>query len=388
MNYFKAIRNIIPILLINIIYIESINAQLVENSQPASTNISKTDCPCILDDLSVVFKVKAPDARSIKVDLGKMYEMTKDEKGVWSVTTEPQVPGFHYYSLVIDGLKLADPASESFYGMGRMASGIDIPEKGVDFYQIKDVPHGEVSSRYYYSKVTNSWRRLFVYTPAGYDGNPAKKYPVVYIQHGGGEDERGWVVQGKTNIILDNLIAEGKAKPMIVVMSNGNVTPPGTPGGYSNAAMASFKDEMINNIIPFVDKNYRTLTDAKNRALCGLSMGGGQSFYIGLGNLDYFGWVGTFSSGIFGGINNPSGKTFDAEKEIPGLLSNPDKFNNKLKLFYISVGEQDPRVEFTKNAIKKFQNSGLKVEYNSFPGDHEWQVWRKSLHDFAARVFK
>lgn len=388
MNYFKAIRNIIPILLINIIYIESINAQLVENSQPASTNISKTDCPCILDDLSVVFKVKAPDARSIKVDLGKMYEMTKDEKGVWSVTTEPQVPGFHYYSLVIDGLKLADPASESFYGMGRMASGIDIPEKGVDFYQIKDVPHGEVSSRYYYSKVTNSWRRLFVYTPAGYDGNPAKKYPVVYIQHGGGEDERGWVVQGKTDIILDKLIAEGKAKPMIVVMSNGNVTPPGTPGGYSNAAMASFKDEMINNIIPFVDKNYRTLTDAKNRALCGLSMGGGQSFYIGLGNLDYFGWVGTFSSGIFGGINNPSGKTFDAEKEIPGLLSNPDKFNNKLKLFYISVGEQDPRVEFTKNAIKKFQDSGLKVEYNSFPGDHEWQVWRKSLHDFAARVFK
>lgn len=388
MNYFKAIRKIIPILLINIIYIESINAQLVENSQPASTNISKTDCPCILDDLSVVFKVKAPDARSIKVDLGKMYEMTKDEKGVWSVTTEPQVPGFHYYSLVIDGLKLADPASESFYGMGRMASGIDIPEKGVDFYQIKDVPHGEVSSRYYYSKVTNSWRRLFVYTPAGYDGNPAKKYPVVYIQHGGGEDERGWVVQGKTNIILDNLIAEGKAKPMIVVMSNGNVTPPGTPGGYSNAAMASFKNEMINNIIPFVDKNYRTLTDAKNRALCGLSMGGGQSFYIGLGNLDYFGWVGTFSSGIFGGINNPSGKTFDAEKEIPGLLSNPDKFNNKLKLFYISVGEQDPRVEFTKNAIKKFQDSGLKVEYNSFPGDHEWQVWRKSLHDFAARVFK
>lgn len=388
MNYFKAIRKIIPILLINIIYIESINAQLVENSQPASTNISKTDCPCILDDLSVVFKVKAPDARSIKVDLGKMYEMTKDEKGVWSVTTEPQVPGFHYYSLVIDGLKLADPASESFYGMGRMASGIDIPEKGVDFYQIKDVPHGEVSSRYYYSKVTNSWRRLFVYTPAGYDGNPAKKYPVVYIQHGGGEDERGWVVQGKTDIILDNLIAEGKAKPMIVVMSNGNVTPPGTPGGYSNAAMASFKDEMINNIIPFVDKNYRTLTDAKNRALCGLSMGGGQSFYIGLGNLDYFGWVGTFSSGIFGGINNPSGKTFDAEKEIPGLLSNPDKFNNKLKLFYISVGEQDPRVEFTKNAIKKFQDSGLKVEYNSFPGDHEWQVWRKSLHDFAARVFK
>jgi enterochelin esterase-like enzyme len=314
--------------------------------------------------------------------------MIKDDKGIWSVTTEPQVPGFHYYSLVIDGVKVADPASESFYGMGRMASGIDIPEKGADFYEIKDVPHGTMSSKYYYSKVTNSWRRLYVYTPAGYESNPKQKYPVVYIQHGGGEDERGWVVQGKTDIILDNLIAEGKAKPMIAVISNGNVTVPGSPGGYSSGAMAAFKDEMTNNIVPFIDKNYRTLTDAKNRALCGLSMGGGQSFYVGLANTDYFGSVGTFSSGIFGGINNPTGKAFDAEKEIPGLLSKSQSFNQKLKLFYISVGEQDPRVEFTKTAMKKFRESGLKVEFNSFPGDHEWQVWRKSIHDFASRIFK
>jgi len=366
----------------------TVEAQLVENSQPAVTNISQTNCPCILENLSVVFNVKAPEAKKVQIDLGKLYDMTMDSLGVWSVITEPQVPGFHYYSLVIDGVKVADPASESFFGMGRMASAIDITEKGVDFYQIKDVPHGTISSKYYFSKVTNSWRRLFVYTPSGYEINTKVKYPVVYIQHGGGEDERGWATQGKTDIILDNLIAEKRAKPMIVVISNGNVRTGKEFKGYSSAAMSAFKEEMTKNIIPFIDKNYRTLANLKNRAICGLSMGGGQSFYVGLESLDYFGSVGIFSSGIFGGINTPSGNEFDAEKEIPGLLSKSQSFNKKLNLFYISVGEQDPRIEFTKKTVKKFQDSGLKVEFNSFPGDHEWQVWRKSLHDFASLVFK
>ena len=186
-------------------------------------------------------------------------------------------------------------------------------------------------------KWTEGWKRLFVYTPPGYDKNIEKNYPVVYIQHGGGEDETGWVEQGKTDLILDNLIAEGKAKPMIVVMANGNVRTGG--GGYSSEGMARFKQEMTQNIVPFIDENYRTLADAKNRAICGLSMGGGQSFYVGLESLDYFGSVGVFSSGLFGGIRNPSGSTFDAEKEIPGLLSKSDEFNKKLDLFYISCGE-------------------------------------------------
>jgi len=364
------------------------NAQLLENSQPAVTNISKTSCPCILENLSVAFKVKAPEAKKVQIDLGKMYDMTKDDQGVWSITTDPQVPGFHYYSLVIDGYKVMDPASETFYGMGRMASAIEIPEKGTDFYEVKDVPHGAIASKYYFSKVTNNWRRLYVYTPAGYDTNSKEKYPVVYIQHGGGEDERGWTFQGKTDIILDNLIAEGKAKPMIVVISNGNVSSGKGQGGYSSAGMAAFKEEMTKNIVPFIDKNFRTLANVNNRALCGLSMGGGQSFYTGLESLDCFASVGVFSSGIFGGINNPTGKEFDAEKEIPGLLSKSHSFNEKLKLFYVSVGEQDPRYEYTKKAVNKFKDSGLKVEFNSFPGAHEWQVWRKSLRDFASRVFK
>jgi enterochelin esterase family protein len=353
---------------------------------PAATNVAGAEFPKILPDLSVQFRINAPDAKKVQIDLGKLYDMVKDDQGVWSVTTAPQVPGFHYYSLVIDGIKVADPASESFYGMGRMASAIEIPEKGADFYEIKDVPHGTISSKYYFSKVTNSWRHLFVYTPPGYEANPNVKYPVVYIQHGGGEDERGWAQQGKTDIILDNLIAESKAKPMIVVIANGNVSAGG--GGYSSTAMASFKKEMTQNIVPFIDKSFRTLANTQNRAMCGLSMGGGQSFYVGLQSLDVFGTVGIFSSGIFGGIRNPSGTTFDAEKEIPGLLFKSGEFNKKLDLFYISCGEQDMRIEHTKKAVETMKKSGLEVEFNSFPGDHEWQVWRKSLHDFASRVFK
>ena len=359
--------------------------QVIENSVPAPTNISQNQCPCLMPDNSVVFQVKAPNAQKMQIDLGKKYDMVKDSNGVWSVRTEPIVPGFHYYFLVIDDVPVADPASQSFFGTGKMASAIDIPEKVADFYTVKNVPHGALSLKYYFSKVTNDWRRLFVYTPPGYDVNTAENYPVIYIQHGGGEDETGWANQGKTDIILDNLIAEGKANPMLVVIANGNVRAGG--GGYSSEGMAAFKKEMTQNIVPFIDQNYRILTEAKNRAICGLSMGGGQSFYVGLESLDVFASVGIFSSGIFGGIRT-TGSGFDAEKEIPGLLSKSADFNQKLDLFYISCGEQDMRIEYTKKAVETMKKNGLEVEFNSFPGDHEWQVWRKSLHDFATRVFK
>lgn len=373
-------------ILFNVLTIGSGIAQMVGNSTPAPTNINQNQCPCILPDNSVMFRISAPNARKIQIDLGKKYDMIKGADGIWTVQTEPIEPGFHYYFLVIDDIPVADPASQSFFGTGKMSSGIDIPEAGIDFYTVKDVPHGAISSKYYFSDVTDSWRRLYVYTPPGYDSEREKRYPVVYVQHGGGEDETSWVNQGKADIILDNLIADKKAEPMIVVIANGNIRAGG--GGYSSEGMAGFKREMTQNIVPFVDKNYRTKNNAKNRAICGLSMGGGQSFYVGLESLDYFGSVGIFSSGIFGGIRNPSGSTFDAEKEIPGLLTRSDEFNKKLDLFYISCGEGDSRIEFTKSAVAKMRDSGLSVESNSFPGDHEWQVWRKSLYDFASRVFK
>ena len=164
--------------------------QLPKGSKPAPTNIRSNECPCILSDLRVVFRINAPDAGKVQIELGKMYDMQKDDKGNWTTTTDPQVPGFHYYSLVIDGVRVADPASETFYGTGRMSSAIDIPEEGADFYAIKNVPHGDIRSKLYFSKTTGSWRTLNIYTPPGYDKVISNSYPVLYIQHGGGEDER------------------------------------------------------------------------------------------------------------------------------------------------------------------------------------------------------
>jgi enterochelin esterase-like enzyme len=375
------------LILIIAVYVRNMDAQIPESTYPAPTNIRQNDCPCVFSDLRVLFRVNAPDAQKVQLDLGKMYDMQKDDKGFWTVTTAPQVPGFHYYSLVIDGFKFADPASESFYGTGRMASAIDIPEAGVDFYTIKDVPHGEIRNKNYYSNTLRSWRPVNVYTPPGYDKDNKKPYPVLYIQHGGGEDERGWAIQGKTNIILDNLIAQGKATPMIVVIANGNVSKPGVTPGYSDEAMNLFKEEMAGSIIPFIESNFRVKAGVANRAISGLSMGGGQAFYTGLRNLDLFGSVGVFSTGLFGGIGRQSTIEFDPEKAIPSLLSNPKSFNEKLRVFYISVGEQDPRIEPTKNLIETFKSKGLNVSFASFPGGHEWQVWRKSLHDFAQKLF-
>ena len=367
------------------------NAQVAVEGIPAPTNISAGGYPRIMPDGKVVFHVNAPQASKIQIEVGKLYDGQKDEKGTWVVTTDPLEPGFHYYSLVIDGMRVSDPASETFYGTGRMSSAIDIPEPGVDFYAIKDVPHGDLRHKNYFSKTTGTWRSLYIYTPPGYDNSDTEQYPVLYIMHGGGEDERGWTVQGKTDIILDNLIAEGKAKPMLVVIPNGNVSKPGmAAGGYNDEAMAVFGEELIENIIPFIEKNYRVKPGSENRAISGLSMGGGQAFYTGLMNPDVFGSVGVFSTGLFGGIARPGAgsASFDAESTIPGILTNPASFNKKLRLFYISVGEQDPRIEPTKKMVATFRDKGLNVGFSSFPGGHEWQVWRKSLHDFAQKIFK
>jgi enterochelin esterase-like enzyme len=384
-----------PILLITLfIFFQGLNnsifAQSEDTSIPAPSNVTGASYPRILPDNRVVFQVKAPNAKQVQIDLGRLYNMEQDDAGIWHVTTSSQEPGFHYYSLVIDGVRVADPASEAFYGTGRISSAIEIPEKGVDFYTLKNVPHGDIRSKRYFSKYTNSWRQLYIYTPPGYDSKQDKKYPVLYIQHGGGEDERGWAQQGKTDIILDNLIAKNEAKPMLVVMSNGNVpNRGGGRGGYSREGMAGFNEELINNVIPFIESNYRVLTDAENRALSGLSMGGGQAFYVGLQNTDTFASIGIFSTGLFGGIRGGamSGE-FNAEEQIPGLLTRAESFNDKLQLFYISVGEQDPRLEATRKIVATFRENGLEVEFASFPGAHEWQVWRKSLYDFASRLFK
>ena len=266
---------------------------------PATTNIRNGAFPQILPDSRVIFSTKAPDAKKVQVDLGKKYDMQKDANGIWKVTTDSISEGFHYYSLLIDGVAVADPASEAFYGMGRMASGIEIPFAGGGYYAARNVPHGDIRIKKYFSRVTNSWRQCYVYTPPAYDSNLTAKYPVLYLLHGGGEDERGWAQQGKTDMILDNLLAAKKATPMIVVMMDGNFGGGGS-AGFGEQSLKTFENELKQSVIPYIEKNFRVETDAKNRALAGLSMGGLQTLYAGLKNTDMFAYLGVFSFRLVG----------------------------------------------------------------------------------------
>jgi len=347
---------------------------------PASTNVQGAKYPRILPDHRVIFQIKAPDARKVQIDLGKLYDMVRDSLGVWSVTTEPQGPGFHYYSLVIDGLAVADPASQTFYGMGRMASGIEIPYEGEDYCALTDVPHGEIRIKSYYSTVLAKWRQFYIYTPPGYDVNLNERYPVLYILHGGGEDERGWAAQGKTNLILDNLIAAGKAKPMLVVMPDGNV---GVPG-FGENSLRIFEAELKQCIIPFVERAYRAKTDSKNRALAGLSMGGIQTLYVGLNNTELFSWLGVFSSGW---ILPMQSNIADAQYAL--MEKNVDGIDSNLKLLWIGIGgKEDIAYKNCQSMLSRFDAMKIKYAYSEFPGGHTWPVWRHNLFDIAPLLFK
>ncbi|MDZ7310708.1 MAG: alpha/beta hydrolase-fold protein [candidate division KSB1 bacterium] len=359
--------------------------------EPASTNVPNAKYPRILPDNRVIFRLKAPEAQKVQVDLLKKYDMVKDAEGVWEVTTDPVVEGFHYYSLLIDGVAVVDPASQTFYGMGRMASGIDIPEKGVDFYLPKDVPHGQIRQIRYYSNITQSWRRAFVYTPPGYDTNLNERYPVLYLQHGGGEDETGWPNQGRVDFILDNLIAEGKAKPMLIVMDRGYAVNPNAPPSAREPGVrgilqpnTTLTEVFIKEIIPMIDRDFRTIADRDHRAMAGLSMGGFQSFQIAMTNLDKFAYVGGFSGAGF----IPPGS--DITKMYNGVWADAESFNKKVKLVYISIGTAEPERMYqgVNNLHLELEKAGIKHVYYESPGtSHEWLTWRRSLQQFASLLF-
>jgi enterochelin esterase-like enzyme len=370
-------------------------------TKPASTNIPGADYPRVDSLGRVYFRLRAPEATSVSVGLGNV-QLTKGDDGFWTGVTSIQDPGFHYYTLKINGVDVADPMSETFYGASRIMSGIEIPEKGVDFYDVKNVPHGEIRSFHYWSKTFNEPRHAYVYTPPGYDKDTNKRYPVLYLQHGMGEDRRAWPNQGRTNFILDNLIAEGKAKQMIVVMEDGgiargfgtpirdksgNILPPqqgqgpgrrGGPGQGPNF-WDEFTEIIITDLIPTIDSEFRTLTDRESRAIAGLSLGGTQTYQITQANLDKFAYIGVFSAPFgFPGI----------ETGYNGLLAKPDEFNKKVKLFYISMGSKEgPNTG--RNIHETLNNAGIKNVYYEAPGTaHEFQTWRKSLHGFAQLLFK
>ena len=356
--------------------------------EPAASNVMGAEYPQIHPDNRVTFQLKAPNARKVEVQVPRAhYDMTRGENGVWSVTTEPLVPGFHYYSLVVDGVAVNDPGSHTFYGTGKDSSGIEVPEAGVDYYSCKDVPHGDVRIRPYLSRTTGKWRRCFVYTPPDYDSRPGVRYPVLYLQHGMGEDETGWIFQGRANLILDNLIAAKKAVPMIAVTDNGYASKPGAPAAGRGAATSAFEEVVIKELIPMIDSTYRTLAGREHRAMAGLSMGGNQTCQVTMHNLDKFAYIGAFS----GTMNGLSTDALDPATAFDGVFRDGAALNRKIKLLWIGMGTEEPNP--FPGAIGAFRTmldkAGVHYVYFSSPGTaHEWLTWRRDLHDFAPRLFR
>ena len=390
----------------------SASAQVTEDFKPASTNQEGKQYPMVNSQRMVRAQISAPEANSVKLDIGGVkYEMKKDANGVWTGESAPQDEGFHYYQLNIDGASVPDPGSKYYYGASRWGSGIDIPAADEDFYTVKNVPQGSVNEVYYYSSVTQQMRHGYIYLPAEYYANPTKKFPVLYLQHGMGENETGWGAQGKTGIIMDNLIAAGKAVPFIIFMDNGlNARKPGEqpmgfggprPGGQrpqggarpaggqrprmSGADFAkmarrmggAFEEVLIKDIIPMVEKHYRVIADADHRAMAGLSMGGMQTHGITLNNPKTFAYVGIFSGGTIGA---------DELTDVPDF-----KATNKV-LFMSAGGKEKGMAEgegSVINAAEGLKKIGINAHsYISPETAHEWQTWRRSLYQFAQLLFK
>ncbi len=364
------------------------NAQNGAGSIPATSNVRGAQTPRIRPDRSIEFSFKAPNASKVEIaggdGLGKgPFAMTKGADGIWRVTVPPAVAGFHYYWFVVDGVQVNDPGSYTYIGYGRETGGIEVPSEDSAFYQPQQVPHGDVREKWYFSKVTGDWRRAYVYTPPGYDANRATRYPVLILQHGSGEDETGWVRQGHMNFILDNLIAAGTAKPMIVVMDRGYAT----RAAAADDATA-FGDVILNDLIPAIDASYRTQPDRDHRAMAGLSMGGMQTLQIGLHHLDQFAYLGSFSGPIRTGAgpNSP----FDPKTAYDGALANAPAFNKKVKLLWMGAGTEETQIhDGIKGAVDALNASGIKTVFVESPGTaHEWQTWRRHLRDFAPLLFR
>ena len=349
----------------------------------AETTVPGNEFPKIDKERRAYFRVIAPTANSVQVDIcGKKYDMRRDQKGVWCAVTDPLVVGFHYYFINIGGVNVIDPATETFFGCNREAGGIEIPEgdEGNYYRPQQGVAHGQVRSLYYYANATQEWRHAMVYTPAEYEKGK-KRYPVLYLQHGMGEDETGWSKQGHMQHIMDNLIASGEAKPMIVVMESGDVKVPFRGGdnrqGFSEYG-ASFYKVMTQDLISTIDSQFRTLTDRDHRAMAGLSWGGHQTFDLVLNNMDKFAWMGAFSGAIFG---------LDVKTAYNGIFSRPDEFNKKIHYLYLSCGSEE---NFgTEALVKNLREAGIKADFYVSPGTHhEWLTWRRCFRQFVPHLFK
>ena len=360
--------------------------EIMKSTTPASTNMHGCDFPRLDKENRAYFRIHSPHVKRLQVDIcGKKYDMSKDENGWWTVKTEPLVVGFHYYFLLVDGFSVIDPMTTTFFGCSRMAGGIEVPEgEEGNYYRTQHVPHGQVRTCTYYSETQQRFRRCVVYTPAEYETKPKKRYPVLYLQHGMGEDETGWSTQGLMYNIMDNQIAEGKCVPMIVVMESGDVEvgfrprPGKDVNEERNLYGASFAKLMINDLIPMIDKTFRTYTDREHRAMAGLSWGGKQTFDITLTNLDKFSYIGGFSGAIFG---------LNVEDAFNGVFTDAAAFNKKVHCLFLGCGTEENMG--TAQLVKSLRDMGIRVaSYESQGTAHEWLTWRRCLNEFLPNLFK
>lgn len=368
---------------------------------PASTNVPGAEYPRVHADGRAIFRLAALRAREVQlflpgvrpgegdrpVDMGPV----QGEAGLWEVTVSSVARGFHYYWFLVDGLPVNDIGSETFFGYGRQCSGIEVPEapEVAAYYRPQDVPHGEVRARWYYADSLAKWQRAMIYTPPGYDDDPAARYPVLYLQHGGGEDERGWPTQGHVSQIMDNLIAAGEAVPMLVVMASGQVVPRKPISGVPDRRAidrntAAFERLVVGDLIPMIDATYRTLPGREHRAMAGLSMGSMQTMAITTAHLDLFAWIGSFSGPLY------RGEGFDLKTVFDGVFADAAAFNEQVRLFWLGAGTQEPFIyEPCQQRVAELREAGIALVWFESPGTaHEWLTWRRCLKDFAPRLFK
>jgi enterochelin esterase-like enzyme len=362
--------------------------------KPATSNQGGKEYPQVNSEGRVNFRIVAPKAQSVGVSFRDSSAFTKGDDGAWTGYTRPLDVGFHYYTINIDGADVPDPNSHFFYGAGRWGSAVEIPAQDQDFYALKNVPHGQLRELWYFSKSANTNRHAFVYTPPDYDKNSRQRYPTLYLQHGAGEDETGWGRQGHAGWIMDNLLAEEKTKPFIIVMEFGgnpfaggarrstNAAPTSTTSGTTtNAAeparrpnfnFSAFEHVLVDDLIPYVDAHFRTIADQPHRAMAGLSMGGMQTRTITLAHLDTFSHIGVFSGGSIALTN----------------ITDMPAFKKKAKLVFVSYGSKENGLAAAKANVEALKQAGINSVYYESPGTaHEWQSWRRSLKEFAPLLF-
>ena len=388
------------VLLSNQLCTAQTNEAVVEDFKPSALNQPGKQYPQVNSERRVRTRVAAPQAISVLLDIGAVkYPLTKDSSGGWAGESKPQDEGFHYYQIWVDGAAVPDPGSLYFYGASRWGSGVEVPAQDQVFYSLKNAPHGQLAQTYFFSKSANANLHCFVYLPPDYEKDSSKRYPVLYLQHGGGEDETGWGAQGHAGLIMDNLIAEGKAKPFIIVMASSyvpgaNIRGPAPAGGTNGPAPGSggfsfnfsaFEHVLIDDLIPFIDANYRTLADQPHRAMAGLSMGGMQTHNITLAHLDMFSHIGLFSGGSVG----------------TNEVTDVDAFKQKVKVLFVGYGSReiepgarrgggrggfggDPRAN-----TEALKTAGVNAHFYVSPQTaHEWLTWRRCFHEFALLLFR